>query len=316
MRKLVGIVLGLTVALGLMLLAFATPAIHSGPHDVPLAVSGPEPAVARLTTMLDEQRPGAFVVTPYAYADDVTAAIEKRDAVGGVSVTPDGVTVQTASAAGAPYATLLQGVGSALAAQGQNVTYVDVVPLTADDPTGAGLSALALPLAFGGLASAVGLVTAFRHSRGLRVAGAIGFAVVAGIAVTAVLQFWLGTLDGPFWSTAAAFALGIGAISLAVLGLESLLGYPGLGLGAVVMMFVANPLSGIATGPAWLPQPWGEIGQFLPIGAAGTAIRSAAFFDGGAGRAVVVLAVWAAAGIALVGISAVRASRRATAGPS
>ncbi len=33
-----------------------------------------------------------------------------------------------------------------------------------------------------------------------------------------------------------------------VLGLESLIGYAGLGLGAVLTLFVSNPLSSIATG--------------------------------------------------------------------
>ena len=60
--------------------------------------------------------------------------------------------------------------------------------------------------------------------------------------------------------------LGIAAISLTVLGLNSLLGLAGIGLGAVLMLFVANPLSGLATGAAWLPSPWGTLGQYLPLG--------------------------------------------------
>ena len=46
------------------------------------------------------------------------------------------------------------------------------------------------------------------------------------------------------------------------------------------MLFISNPISGLATGPQWLPHPWGTIGQFLPVGAAGTALRSVAYFDG------------------------------------
>ncbi|MBB5832374.1 hypothetical protein [Brachybacterium aquaticum] len=103
-------------------------------------------------------------------------------------------------------------------------------------------------------------------------------------------------------------------ISLFVLGMESLLGYPGLGIGAILMMFVANPLSGMATGWQWLPSPWGLIGQLLPIGASGTLVRSVAFFDGhGAARPILVLACWAVLGALLVGLSAVRGRRRRTA---
>lgn len=315
-KTLIGVVAGLAVAICLMLLAFAAPAVNSGPHDLPIAVSGPEAAVTRLEAALDAQNPGAFETTVHPDADAVTAAIADRDAIGGISFTPDGVVVQTASAAGAPYAALLKTVGAGIQAQGQPVTYTDVAPLTADDPAGSGLSALALPLAFGGIISAVALVNIFKHSRKFRVVGSIGFSVVAGLAVTAVLQFWLGSVDGSYWLTAAGVSLGIAAISLTILGLESLFGYAGLGIGALTMMLIANPLSGIATGSYWLPQPWGELGQFLPIGAAGTVIRSAAFFDGaGAGRAVVVLLVWIAAGLALVALSAQRAKRIPASGP-
>jgi hypothetical protein len=50
-----------------------------------------------------------------------------------------------------------------------------------------------------------------------------------------------------------------------------------------------------------LPQPWGEIGQFLPPGAGVSLVRSVAFFDGaGARMPLVVLTVWLLAGLALV----------------
>ena len=108
------------------------------------------------------------------------------------------------------------------------------------------------------------------------------------------------TSDGNVLLVSAAVAAGIAAVSATVVGLGLLLGPAGIGLGAVLMLFVSNPISGLATGPAWLPQPWGEIGQYLPIGAAGTAMRSAAYFDGGgATQAWIVLACWIVGGILL-----------------
>lgn len=66
------------------------------------------------------------------------------------------------------------------------------------------------------------------------------------------------------------------------------------------MMFIANPLSGMATGWQWLPSPWGFIGQLLPIGSSGTLIRSVAFFDGeGIGMPLSVLFNWVIVGVAL-----------------
>jgi hypothetical protein len=50
-----------------------------------------------------------------------------------------------------------------------------------------------------------------------------------------------------------------------------------------------------------LPQPWGEVGQWLPIGAGATLLRAVAYFDGhGAGTAVPVLAAYAIGGLILV----------------
>jgi hypothetical protein len=87
---------------------------------------------------------------------------------------------------------------------------------------------------------------------------------------------------------------------------------PGLALGAVLTLFVSNPLSGIATGWQWLPSPWGAVGQYMPIGAAGNATRSVAFFDGaGIAHSVWVLLAWIAVGVLLVGAAAVRNRRTA-----
>ncbi|MCE1177957.1 MAG: ABC transporter permease [Micrococcales bacterium] len=295
-----GLVLALTTVVTLMLLAFATPSLNSGAKDLPLAVSGPAPAVAKVTQALEAAKPGAFETTTYASAAEAADAIQHRDAIGGISVGADGVTIQTASAAGAPYAQLLRTVGAGLEAQGQKVTYTDLAPWTKDDPMGAGLAALALPLAFGGAFPAVLLTQFLKDSRVKRLVGAITFSVLAGLVTTAILQYGFHSFDGSYLLTASGVSLGIAAISLTLLGLESVFGFAGFGLGAVLVMFISNPLAGMAAGPHWLPQPWGEIGQWLPLGAAGTVIRSAAFFDGnGAGRELLILGAWAAFGLLL-----------------
>ncbi len=302
--NLAAVVAVLTGAVALMLLAFLTPAVNSGAEDLPLAVSGPAPVVSQVAAALEGRAPGTFEITTYPSAEEAASAVTRREAIGGLAIGADGVTVQLASGAGTPYASLLRSVGAGLAADGQRVTYADLAPLTADDPAGVGISAIALPMVFGGMASAMLLAAVLKAGRARRIAGALAVAVAAGLTAAAILQYGFAAVDGDFWLTAASISLGIAAVSLTVLGLESLLGFAGLGLGAALMMFVSNPLSGMATGPQWLPQPWGEIGQYLPLGAAGTAVRSSAFFDGaGMGRAVVVLVCWAALGALLVLLS-------------
>jgi hypothetical protein len=50
-----------------------------------------------------------------------------------------------------------------------------------------------------------------------------------------------------------------------------------------------------------LPQPWGDVGQFLPPGAGVSALRSVAFFDGAAaGTPILVLGIWLVAGLVLL----------------
>ena len=67
----------------------------------------------------------------------------------------------------------------------------------------------------------------------------------------------------------------------------------GLGLGAATMLLLGNPLSGLTSAPELLPSGWGTLGQLLPPGATGTALRSVAFFDGaGSGTALLVLTAW------------------------
>jgi len=300
-KKLVAVVLGLSAVIGLMLLAFVLPSINSGPHELKLGIAGPVQATTQISASLEASKPGAFDTRDFADADALRDAIRNRDVVGGIAVDATGPHVLIATAGGTPIAQTLTGVASGLAeSSGAKVPVEDVVPLTADDPTGAGLTALALPLVFGGIMPAVFLVQLFPRSIVKRVLGAGGVAVVAGFALTAILQFGTNSLDGNYLLTALALTLGMSAISLPILGLESLLGMKGFALGAVTMMFIGNPLSGMATTAAWLPAGWGALGQLLPPGAAGASVRSTAFFDGhGAATPLLVLACWIAVGIAL-----------------
>lgn len=263
--------------------------------------------VDAMTDQLETANPGAFETTTYDSADEVRDAVENREAIGGVSLSPEGATITTAAGAGTPYATMLTQMGAGLEQSGQSVTYQEVAPMTADDPNGAGLNALGLPLVFGGMISGVLLSTVLKNRPVHKILGSLGIAIFGGAAVAAVLQFGFHSTDGNYWLLAAGVSLGIAAVSLTILGLESTLGRAGLALGALVMMFVANPLSGMTAGAAWLPQPWGAIGQLLPLGAASTFIRSAAYFDGaGAGTALTVLVCWIVLGLALIVLGSLR----------
>ncbi|CAM5609976.1 hypothetical protein STENM36S_06825 [Streptomyces tendae] len=104
--------------------------------------------------------------------------------------------------------------------------------------------------------------------------------------------------------------LGMTALSTTLLGLQSLLGIAGFGLGTALMMLLGNPLSGLATGPHWLPDGWATVGQLPPPGAAGSLLRANAFFDGtGTGYPALVLTAWVVLGCALTLIADRRGRR-------
>ena len=312
----IGIVVGgLAVAVSLMVLAFLAPSINSGADDLPVGISGPAQATAQLQQKFEAAQPGAFDFRNYDDAAAVAEAAHDRDVVGGISIEADGsVTITVAGGAGTPYSALLKNIGAGLEAAGKKITYIDVAPLTADDPNGSGLSALGMPLAFGGMISAVLLSTLLKNLPLYKIAGSIAGSTVVGFVVVAILQFGFGSVDGNYFLTSLSLALGVAAISLFVLGMESLLGYAGFGVGGLLMMFIANPLSGMATGWQWLPSPWGFIGQLLPIGSTGTLVRSVAFFDGhGIGMPLTVLFIWVIVGVALTIGGAAKKQRAAAA---
>ena len=267
--------------------AFTWPAARLQPHDLPVGVVGAAPPAL---TAGD-----AFEVHHYADNAAARAAIAEREVYGAVS----GDTLFVATAAGPAVASALEN-----AAPEDHV--IDVVPGAERDPRGATLAALALPMMLIGIVTALLAVLTARTLR-RRLALVAGGAVLAGTIGATLTHTWLEALPGSWLAIAGTLALVVGAVAATVTGLASHLGRPGIGLGAVLMMLVANPWSGITSAPELLPQPAGPIGQLLPAGAGGNLLRSVAFFDGSGGlEHLIVLAAWATAGITLMATAALR----------
>ena len=75
---------------------------------------------------------------------------------------------------------------------------------------------------------------------------------------------------------------------------------PGIAVGVVTFLLVANPISAAAIPVEFLPVPWGAIGQWFPPGAAATLLRDLSYFPAAdATFPWLVLAAWAAGGILL-----------------
>lgn len=305
-RTIIGLIVGVAALLAAMVTAFALPAANSAPHGVPVGVVAPEAQAERLSEQLD-----GFDVTRYVDVEAASEAIEQRDIYGALVVDGQNVNALVASAASPAVATAITAMADKISdSTGGTSQVTDIRSFPPDDPKGAGLAAGALPLALGGWIGAM-VIMLLIHSSGMRLLAAVGIAVVGGPVLVATLTYVIGTFDGNFWLTSLAAMLGIAATCFAVLGLRELLGGLGLGIAAILLIFLGNPLSGLASAPEMLPTPWGFIGQLLPPGATGTMLRDVAFFDSnGAAHSIIVLFCWLLGGLALYLVGVQRNKRK------
>jgi hypothetical protein len=303
-----GVVVVLAAVIAIVAIAFALPAAHSKPRNVPIGAAGPQVAGGQVAAVLEQNAPGTFDITYYPDEDALREAIRNRDVYGGISFGPDGRTLFIATGGSPAVAQLLSQVGNGIAQHlGVPLRTEDLASATADDPRGAGLAAAALPITLAGLLPAIALVLVLKREVWTRFAAAVVFAGLAGWTIAALLRYVLGSIEGNFWGVAGGLTLGLLAAGLFMLGLGSLFGRAGLALGALLALLLGNPLSGLASAPELLPSGWGALGQWLPQGATATLLRSTAFFGGaGATMAIAVLTCWALAGTVLIVIAAVR----------
>lgn len=289
----------------LMVLVFAWPSANAAPRDVPLGLVGPGPAVAQLSQRLEAAQPGAFELRSYPDEDAARSAVEDREVYGAVVVTAQGPKILTASAASPAVAQALAQL--AAAQSGAPAPPVeDVVALDPDDPRGSGFGAMVLPLVMSGIAASAVLTLLARTARE-RLLGVLVFAVGGGLLTALVAQTWLSLTPGSYLEVASVAALASLATAASVVGLASLIGPPGIGVGALLLLLLGNPFSGAVTGPELLPRPWGAFGQLLQPGAAASLMRSVTFFDGAAALApALVLTSWSLLGLALLATSALR----------
>lgn len=307
--RAVGVAVALSVVVITVLLAFLWPIVTADPKDVPIGISGP----SQLVDGFESQAPDVFAFTEVDDRAAAVAAIEAREFYGALLLAPTGPEVLIASAANPAVAQQLGSVGAVLQQQfGVPVTVTDVVPLASTDSRGAGLTACSFPLLIGGLIGGV-VISLVVPGVWRRLVSVVVYAGVAGFSVTAVLQPWLGVLQGDYLPNALAVSLGMLAIAAPIVGLGSLLGRPGAALGAVLFLLGANPISAAAQPAEFLLQPWGAVGQWFPPGAAGTLIRDLSYFPAADTTFPwLVLGAWALGGLLLIALAAVRETRAST----
>ncbi|MFF2487915.1 hypothetical protein ACFVSU_16035 [Microbacterium sp. NPDC058062] len=331
---LFGLIGSLIVAV--IVMAFVWPAATSQPQNLPVGISGPADAVAAVEDKLAEQDPAPFDLHEVDSRDDAVSQIESR-ALYGAILLGDEPEVLIATAASPIAAQALRGVATQLQSQidtaaktaltdqltaivgalkaGQmpqlpagavgaapeipTVTVTDVVPLADGDSTGAGLAASVFPMVLGGMLGGI-LLTLLVQGVVRRLVGLLVFGIAAGALIALVMQTWFGVLTGDWLLNAAVLGLGVTATSALIVGLAALMGPPGIAVGAIITMFIANPIAGAAQPPEFLPEPWGALGQFFVPGASAHLLRSVMYFPDAATWAQwTILGAWLVAGVVL-----------------
>ena len=303
--------LAAAAAVCLVLLGFSWPALVAEPRDLPVAVTGQPELVQELTTMMAAQSGDAFELQQVVDRAAAETAVRERDAVGAIVLDPAHPEMIIASATGTGPSEVMRGIGDSLqqkltevSASGEapplQLTITDVAPYGSDDPNGSRLAIAGLPLTIGGVLGGA-LISLAVAGLVRQLVGLVSYAVVAGLGLTAILQYWYGALTADFWINSAVLTLALFGVAGVVIGLRRLIGPAGIGLAAVLFVLGANPISGTMTPREFLPEPWAAIGSWTPQGAGPDLLRGLSFFpDAPTGQPWLVLGCWAAAAWLLI----------------
>ena len=272
------------------------------PHQLPLGLIGTPAVVGAEAASLEHLAPGAYQVHAYTSLAAAKTGILDRDVYGALRPAPTPLLL-VASAASPAVATLLQGSFTAAArAEGKSLVVRDLVPLPSSDARGATTFSMLISLLVIGIIGSAAIFLLGRHrSPPVRLAIMVALAVGAGLVATLATNVLVGAFHGHFlavWGVATLFVLAIG---LPIAGFLVLFGVSGIGIGALMFLVIGNPASGGGSAPALLPGFWRVLSQFLPPGAAITAMRGVVYFHGhGMTHALLVLGIYAILGAIVV----------------
>lgn len=278
-------------------------------RDVPVAIVAPAIVADSLASESD-----ALAGHPFETRVLTTPAGGRAQIRDGVIVAALAVdltsTTDTLFVGGAHGSTLVRDVTDRILAieksQGRTAVIEDLVPARDHDENqrvGRILVLLWTVLGFGlsaAIAFARGAQAPSRKRSLARLSGLSALAVIAGLlgAVVAGSMY-----DGhlvPLWLLGTLTVFTSGAVTM---GLQSLFGLAGIGVGTVVLLMLAVP-EFIATSPLLLPQPWPAIHPWVPHGAASSAFTSIVYFGGATAlKPILVLGAWSVLSIGVMALS-------------
>ena len=281
---------------------------HPVPHVIPVQVVGSISNVVEVEDKLERLAPNGFDVAPAHSVSDAREALVSNETAAVFVPAEDGGELYVASAASSTRAGYLHGVFTRLidTGGGQQLTYVDLVPLAPGDMSGVGIMFYGLPLLLVGLISSIVLLQlgAWSIWKKLAVIAATGafadaFAFLSATALEVIpVDPWL-LLYG-FLLTQA-----IGWLTTAVAMLAKHYFMP---ISMTFVLILGIPSSGATVNGDMLPGLIRWRNAFLPFAQFVDVTRASAYFSShGLAAPLLLLCVWAAAGALLLFWASARA---------
>jgi hypothetical protein len=290
------------------------------PHRISVAAVAPAQVVSSLNSLPSQPLHAVAATSPVA----ARSMVEHDNASAAFILDPSSKTdtLLVASGGGAALVTATETVVTDFdAAQHRRVHVSDVVPLETGDFRGLTGFYLVIGWMVGGylMAALLGVAKGARPATTrravVRVLAVIPYAILSGLGGAIVVGPALGALTGHFlalWALGALIVLGAATVTMAF---QVLLGVLGVGVAVLVFVVLGNPSAGGAYQAALLPPFWRAISTALPNGAGTDTVRRVVYFGAhGIGGHLIVLAIWAAAGIIVALASAEALTKRAARG--
>lgn len=279
-------------------------AFHSPrPRHVPIAVVATPANAARIQLALDRSAPGAFDVRRLTSDAQARRAIEHAEVRGALVPGPRGDHAYVARAFGVSETLATTTALQSIAAHARvPLSVIDVVPLPARDRFGLSSLFTVVGTLLPSLAFGIGLAfVAARLPWTRRWSALLVYGVLAGLVIALSVDLLVGALTASFAGLALVGCLLALAVASFAHGAVRLAGPVGILIALGVMMIVGLPASGGAVTHELQPGFFAAISQWLPPGAALTAIRDAQYFHWhGTLQPMLALAGWAVAGFALI----------------
>jgi hypothetical protein len=286
-------------------------------HDIPVGLVGPAAAVQQMSSSFATAAPGAFQFSTFASEQDGRAAVDAWT-VDGVLVLGASPHLIVAGAAGdAATGIMTAAFSNAFKAQGGPLTVETVHPFAGGDAHGLVLFFVVVATLICVLVSqALLLTTGKGASMRLRLSVIVVFGVLVGLTGMGTAASIVGGYGDGFWTAAGLVALAAVGVGTVIGGAARLLGGPGIGLAALVVVLLDLVSSGGPVGSQLLPDFYRWLAPWMPAGELYSALRGALFFNGAAlGGPILLLTGWLIAGLVLMLLGELVAGRARKAVP-